>query len=78
MNTSWVRTGDARARRVGFGAIYLAGSAALGGLFIAAAVRLHRQADRASALRLYLYLLRLPGRAVRSESSTRVHSSVLQ
>ncbi len=41
----------------GFGAIYLAGSAALGGLFIAAADRLHRQADRASALRLYLYSL---------------------
>jgi len=41
----------------GFGAIYLAGSAALGGLFIAAAVRLHRQADRASALCLYLYSL---------------------
>ncbi len=40
-----------------FGAIYLAGSLALGLTFIAGAVRLYRRADRRSALRLYLYSL---------------------
>ena len=41
----------------GFGVIYLAGSLVLGVLFIAAAARLYRRADRASALRLYLFSL---------------------
>jgi heme o synthase len=41
----------------GFGTVYLAGSLALGLGFIAAAVRLYRRADRASALRLYLFSL---------------------
>ncbi len=40
-----------------FGAIYAAAAAALGGVFIALAVRLQRRADRASALRTYLYSL---------------------
>jgi protoheme IX farnesyltransferase len=40
-----------------FGVPYLVASMALGGLFIAGAVRLHRRADRRSALRLYLYSL---------------------
>jgi heme o synthase len=40
-----------------FGAIYLAGSLALGLAFIAGAVRLYRRADRRSALRLYLFSL---------------------
>jgi len=40
-----------------FGAIYLAGSLALGLTFIAGAVRLYRRADRRSALWLYLYSL---------------------
>ncbi len=41
----------------GFGGIYLAASVLLGLGFIAGAVRLQRRADRASALRLYLYSL---------------------
>jgi len=41
----------------GFGDIYLLASLALGIGFIAGAVRLYRRADRASALRLYLYSL---------------------
>ena len=41
----------------GFGVIYLGGSLVLGVLFIAAAARLYRRADRASALRLYLFSL---------------------
>jgi protoheme IX farnesyltransferase len=41
----------------GFGAIYLVASLVLGLGFIAGAVRLYRRADRASALRLYLYSL---------------------
>jgi len=41
----------------GFGGIYLAASIALGGVFIAGAVRLYRRADRRSALWLYLYSL---------------------
>ena len=41
----------------GFGAIYLVASLALGLGFIAGSVRLYRRADRASALRLYLYSL---------------------
>jgi protoheme IX farnesyltransferase len=41
----------------GFGAIYLVGSLVLGVLFVAAAARLQRRADRASALRLYLFSL---------------------
>jgi len=41
----------------GFGLIYLVGSLSLGALFIAAAVRLYRRADRAAALRLYLFSL---------------------
>jgi protoheme IX farnesyltransferase len=41
----------------GFGAIYLVGSLVLGVLFVAAAVRLQHRADRASALRLYLFSL---------------------
>jgi heme o synthase len=41
----------------GFGAIYLAGSLVLGGLFMGAAYLLYRRADRRSALRLYLFSL---------------------
>ncbi len=41
----------------GFGAIYLVASLTLGLGFIAGAVRLYRRADRASALRLYLFSL---------------------
>jgi protoheme IX farnesyltransferase len=41
----------------GFGTIYLVGSLVLGVPFIAAAARLYRRADRASALRLYLFSL---------------------
>jgi protoheme IX farnesyltransferase len=41
----------------GLGAIYLAGSLALGLAFIAGAVLLYRRADRRSALRLYLFSL---------------------
>ena len=41
----------------GFGDIYLGASLTLGIGFIAGAVRLYRRADRASALRLYLYSL---------------------
>jgi protoheme IX farnesyltransferase len=41
----------------GFGDIYLVASLALGLGFIGGAVRLYRRADRASALRLYLYSL---------------------
>jgi protoheme IX farnesyltransferase len=41
----------------GFGVAYLAASLVLGLGFIAGAVRLYRRADRASALRLYLYSL---------------------
>jgi protoheme IX farnesyltransferase len=41
----------------GFGAIYLVCSLTLGVLFVAGAVRLYRRADRASALRLYLFSL---------------------
>jgi protoheme IX farnesyltransferase len=41
----------------GFGAIYLVSSLTLGVLFIAGAARLYRRADRASALRLYLFSL---------------------
>jgi protoheme IX farnesyltransferase len=41
----------------GFGAIYLAGSLALGALFMAGAYVLYRRADRRSALRLYLFSL---------------------
>ncbi len=41
----------------GFGVLYLVASMALGLGFIAGAVRLYRQADRRSALRLYLYSL---------------------
>ncbi|HEX2184790.1 MAG TPA: heme o synthase [Chloroflexota bacterium] len=40
-----------------FGAYYLAGSMALGVLFMAASLVLYRRADRRSALRLYLYSL---------------------
>jgi protoheme IX farnesyltransferase len=40
-----------------FGAIYAAAAVALGGVFLAYAVRLQRRADRASALRTYLYSL---------------------
>jgi heme o synthase len=40
-----------------FGAIYLAGSLALGLTFVAGAVRLFRRADRRAALQLYLYSL---------------------
>ena len=39
----------------GFGVIYLVGSIALGLAFLAGAWRLYRRADRASALRLYLF-----------------------
>ncbi|HXA54331.1 MAG TPA: heme o synthase, partial [Solirubrobacteraceae bacterium] len=41
----------------GLGAIYLVASLVLGFGFIAGAVRLYRRADRASALRLYLFSL---------------------
>jgi heme o synthase len=41
----------------GFGAVYLAGSLALGLAFIAGAARLYRRADRRSALALYLFSL---------------------
>jgi protoheme IX farnesyltransferase len=41
----------------GFGAIYLVASLALGGMFMAGAVLLQRRADRATALRLYLFSL---------------------
>ena len=41
----------------GFGAIYLGASLALGGVFIAGAVRLLRRADRSAALQLYLFSL---------------------
>jgi protoheme IX farnesyltransferase len=41
----------------GFGGLYLVGSLLLGLGFIAVAVRLYRRADRASALRVYLYSL---------------------
>jgi protoheme IX farnesyltransferase len=41
----------------GFGAIYLLASLVLGVGFIAGALRLYRRADRASALRLYLFSL---------------------
>jgi protoheme IX farnesyltransferase len=40
-----------------FGAIYAAAALALGGAFVWFAVRLHRRADRRSALRTYLYSL---------------------
>jgi protoheme IX farnesyltransferase len=40
-----------------FDAIYAAAAVALGGVFLAFAVRLQRRADRASALRTYLYSL---------------------
>jgi protoheme IX farnesyltransferase len=40
-----------------FGAIYGAAAVALGGVFLTLAVRLQRRADRASALRTYLYSL---------------------
>jgi protoheme IX farnesyltransferase len=40
-----------------FGAIYAVAALALGARFITLAVRLQRQADRASALRVYLYSL---------------------
>ena len=41
----------------GFGAIYLAGSLALGLAFVAGAVRLYVRADRRAALQLYLFSL---------------------
>ncbi len=41
----------------GFGTVYLVASMVLGALFIAAAVRLYRRADRRSALGLYLFSL---------------------
>ncbi|MCW3039008.1 MAG: protoheme farnesyltransferase [Solirubrobacterales bacterium] len=41
----------------GFGAIYLASSLALGAAFIGGAVKLYRDADRAAALKLYLFSL---------------------
>jgi protoheme IX farnesyltransferase len=40
-----------------FGAIYAAAAVALGGAFLVLAVRLQRRADRAAALRTYLYSL---------------------
>jgi protoheme IX farnesyltransferase len=40
-----------------FGALYAVAAVALGGAFLALAVRLQRRADRASALRTYLYSL---------------------
>jgi protoheme IX farnesyltransferase len=41
----------------GFGGVYLVASIVLGAVFIGGAVRLHRRADRRSALWLYLYSL---------------------
>jgi protoheme IX farnesyltransferase len=41
----------------GFGGIYLVASVALGGAFIAGAMRLYYRADRRSALQLYLFSL---------------------
>jgi heme o synthase len=41
----------------GFGMEYLVASMTLGAVFIAAAVRLYRRADRRSALTLYLFSL---------------------
>ncbi|MGI8559240.1 MAG: heme o synthase [Solirubrobacteraceae bacterium] len=41
----------------GFGPVYLVSSMLLGFAFVAGAVRLYRRADRASALRLYLFSL---------------------
>ncbi len=41
----------------GFGEIYLVASLALGAAFIGGAVKLYRDADRASALKLYLFSL---------------------
>ncbi len=41
----------------GMGAIYLVSSLVLGGLFIGGAIRLYRRADRAAALKLYLFSL---------------------
>ncbi len=41
----------------GFGTIYLVASLALGAAFIAGAVKLYRDADRAAALKLYLFSL---------------------
>ncbi|MCW2957882.1 MAG: protoheme farnesyltransferase [Solirubrobacterales bacterium] len=41
----------------GFGTIYLVASLSLGAAFIAGAVKLYRDADRASALKLYLFSL---------------------
>ena len=41
----------------GFGAIYLVASLILGGAFIGGAVKLYRDADRAAALKLYLFSL---------------------
>jgi protoheme IX farnesyltransferase len=40
-----------------FGAVYAAAALALGSVFLTHAVRLQRRADRASALRTYLYSL---------------------
>jgi heme o synthase len=40
-----------------FGAVYAVAAVALGGVFLTFAVRLQRRADRASALRTYLYSL---------------------
>jgi protoheme IX farnesyltransferase len=40
-----------------FGALYAAAALALGGVFLALALRLQRRADRAAALRTYLYSL---------------------
>jgi protoheme IX farnesyltransferase len=40
-----------------FGAIYAAFAVVLGATFVALALRLYRRADRASALRVYLYSL---------------------
>ena len=40
-----------------FGALYAAAAVVLGGIFLAFAVRLQRRADRAAALRTYLYSL---------------------
>jgi heme o synthase len=41
----------------GFGVIYLVASLLLGAMFLVAAVRLYRRADRTAALRLYLFSL---------------------
>jgi heme o synthase len=41
----------------GFGVIYLVASLLLGAMFLVAAVRLYRRADRSAALRLYLFSL---------------------